>query len=154
MTASGGVAQDTSRPNFFNDSGMFFWYHCRMSHAAPQNQTQPNGTNVPIIAEHIEVTPGVCGGKPRIAGHRIRVQDIVLSHQRTGLTPDEIVSAFPTITLSDVYAALAYYHDYRAEIDADIQEADQFDAQLRTQGPSILEKIAARSAKNNSLPPG
>ncbi|MEO0014001.1 MAG: hypothetical protein RLZZ535_2390 [Cyanobacteriota bacterium] len=31
-----------------------------------------------IILEHIEITPGVCGGKPRIAGHRIRVQDIVI----------------------------------------------------------------------------
>jgi uncharacterized protein (DUF433 family) len=125
-----------------------------MNQATPQNQTQPNGTNIPLIAEHIEVTPGVCGGKPRIAGHRIRVQDIVLSHQRAGMTPDEIVSAFPTITLSDVYAALAYYHDCRAEIDADIREADLFDAQLQMQGPSILEKIAARNAKNNSFPPG
>ena len=125
-----------------------------MSHATQQNQTQPNGANVPVIAEHIEVTSGVCAGKPRIAGHRIRVQDIVLSYQRAGMTPDEIVSAFPTIMLSDVYAALAYYHDHRTEIDADIQEADQFDAQLRTQGPSILEKVAARYAKNNSLPPG
>jgi uncharacterized protein (DUF433 family) len=32
-----------------------------------------------VIKEHIEVTPGVCGGKPHIAGHRIRVQDIVIS---------------------------------------------------------------------------
>ena len=30
------------------------------------------------IKPHIEITPGVCGGKPRIAGHRIRVQDIVV----------------------------------------------------------------------------
>jgi uncharacterized protein (DUF433 family) len=109
---------------------------------------------VPVISEHIEVTPGVCGGKPRIAGHRIRVEDIVLSHQRIGMSPDEIVSAYPTITLSDVYAALAYYHDHQAEIDSHIREADQFDAELRKQGPSILEKIAARNAKNNSLPPG
>src|SRR5690349_4996666 len=83
------------------------------------DQHQPNGTTAPVIAEHIEVSVGVCGGKPRIAGHRISVQDIVLSHQRAGMSPDEIVSAFPTITLSDVYAALAYYHDHRGQIDAD-----------------------------------
>ncbi len=109
---------------------------------------------MPVISEHIEVTPGVCGGKPRIAGHRIRVEDIVLSHQRIGMSPDEIVSAYPTITLADVYAALAYYHDHQSEIDAHIRETDEFDAELRKQGPSILEKIAARNAKNNSLPPG
>lgn len=107
-----------------------------------------------VTAVHIEVTPDACGGKPRIAGHRIRVQDIVLAHQRQGMSPDEIVSAYPTITLADVYAALSYYHDHQAEIDADIREADAFDAQLQKNGPSILEKIAARNAKNNSLPSG
>ena len=125
-----------------------------MGKTTERQQTDPHGAHAPVITEHIEVTPGTCGGKPRIAGHRIRVQDILLWHQRAGMTPDEIVSAFPTITLSDVYAALAYYHDHQAEIDADIQEADQFDAKLQTQGPSILEKMAARNAKNNSLPPG
>lgn len=30
---------------------------------------------VKVISEHIEITPGVCGGKPRIAGHRIQVED-------------------------------------------------------------------------------
>jgi uncharacterized protein (DUF433 family) len=125
-----------------------------MNQVSPHSQTQPNGANVPVSAEHIEVTAGVCSGKPRIAGHRIRVQDIVLSHQRAGMTPDEIVTAFPTITLSDVYAALAYYHDHRAQIDADIKETDQFDVQLQMKEPSILEKIAARNAKNDSLPSG
>ncbi|MCA2702552.1 MAG: DUF433 domain-containing protein [Microcystis sp. M179S2] len=28
-----------------------------------------------VFTQHIEVTPGVCGGKPRIAGHRIKVRD-------------------------------------------------------------------------------
>jgi uncharacterized protein (DUF433 family) len=64
---------------------------------------------LPVIAEHIEITPGTCGGKPRIAGHRIKVQDIVIWHERMGMSPDEIVSNYPSITLSDVYAALAYY---------------------------------------------
>ncbi|MEM1173016.1 MAG: DUF433 domain-containing protein, partial [Cyanobacteria bacterium P01_H01_bin.35] len=57
------------------------------------------------ITEHIEITPGICGGKPRIAGHRIRVEDIVICHEKMGLSPDEIVSQYPSITLADVYAA-------------------------------------------------
>jgi uncharacterized protein (DUF433 family) len=69
-----------------------------------------------VISEHIEITRGVCGGKPRIAGHRIKVQDVVIWHERLGLSPDEIVSQYPTITLADVYAALAYYHDHLQEI--------------------------------------
>jgi uncharacterized protein (DUF433 family) len=35
------------------------------------------------------------------------------------MSPDEIVSAYPTLTLSDVHAALAYYHDHRADIKSD-----------------------------------
>ena len=54
------------------------------------------------IKSHIEITPGVCGGKPRIAGHRIRVQDIVIMHDRMGKDPYEIVNDYPSITLADV----------------------------------------------------
>jgi uncharacterized protein (DUF433 family) len=61
-----------------------------------------------LLVKHIEKTPGVCGGRACIAGHRIRVQDIVVWHERRGYSPDEIVDLFPGITLADVYAALAY----------------------------------------------
>ncbi|SPF54834.1 hypothetical protein SBA4_670007 [Candidatus Sulfopaludibacter sp. SbA4] len=44
----------------------------------------------------ISRTPGVCGGKACIAGHRVRVLDIVVWHEHQGLTPDEIVSHVPT----------------------------------------------------------
>jgi uncharacterized protein (DUF433 family) len=36
------------------------------------------------MPDHIEVTPGVRGGKPRIAGTRITVADVVLLHRRMG----------------------------------------------------------------------
>ena len=38
------------------------------------NNSLDNTMSVNVIKEHIEITPGICGGKPRIAGHRIRVQ--------------------------------------------------------------------------------
>jgi uncharacterized protein (DUF433 family) len=74
---------------------------------------------------HIEITPGTCAGKPRIAGHRIRVQDIVLWTE-DGESADEIVADFPQLSLADVYAALAYYHDHREKIDNDIREDERF----------------------------
>ena len=70
----------------------------------------------PPRTEHIVSTPGVCGGKPRIADSRIRVQDIVVWHEAWGLSPEEIVTDFPQLTLAQVHAALAYYHDHRDEI--------------------------------------
>ena len=67
--------------------------------------------------EHIVKTPGICGGRACIAGHRIRVLDIVVWNQMRGYSPDEVVAMFPGISLADVYAALAYYFDNRSEID-------------------------------------
>ena len=94
-----------------------------------------------VLTQHIEVTPGVCGGKPRIAGHRIKVQDIVIWHERMAMSPDEIVYNYPTITLADVYAALAYYHDHREEIRQDIESSQSFAKRLQGDKTSLVEKL-------------
>ena len=54
--------------------------------------TTTTETRPRVSTEHIEITPGVCGGKPRIAGHRIRVQDIYVWHELQGQTAEEIVT--------------------------------------------------------------
>lgn len=107
------------------------------------------------IADHIEITPGICGGKPRIAGHRIRVQDVVIWHERMGLSPDEIVSQYPGITLADVYAALAYYHDHLQEIRQQIAEDDALVAHMHANTPSLVQqKLQNQNARNSSISPG
>ena len=108
---------------------------------------------IPSITEHIVITPGTCGGKPRIAGHRIKVQHIAIAHDRGGLTPEEIVAQYDGITLADVYAALAYYHDHRAEIDADIQRGDHLYEELKKKQPSIVEKAQQRLAEKDASNP-
>jgi len=95
---------------------------------------------VAVISEHIEITPGVCGGKPRIAGHRIRVQDVVIWHEYKGMSPDEIVSRYPTITLSDVYAALAYYHDHIEDIQQQMREGENLVRELQAKTPSKVQQ--------------
>ena len=94
-----------------------------------------------VISEHIEITPNICGGKPRITGHRIKVQDIVIWHERMGMSPDEIIYHHPTITLADVYAALAYYHDHKEEIRGEIESGEAFANKLQGIQPSLTEKI-------------
>jgi uncharacterized protein (DUF433 family) len=96
-----------------------------------------------VLTQHIEMTPGVLGGKPRIAGHRIRVSDIVVWHEKRGLSPDEIVALYPTITLSDVHAALAYYFDHREEIEAEFQRESDLASAIKVHFPSKLrEKLS------------
>ena len=89
----------------------------------------PSSASVAVDA-HIEITPGICGGKPRIAGHRIRVQDIVLWTEE-GRSADEIVADFPQLSLGDVYAALTYYHDHRQQIDPEIRDDHAFFARVK-----------------------
>ena len=90
---------------------------------------------------HIEISPGIAGGKPRISGHRITVQNIAIWHERLGMTADEIASEYD-LTLADVHAALAYYFDHREEIDKSIMEGNAFIEALRGQTSSkIREKI-------------
>lgn len=86
------------------------------------------------LDERIEATPGVCGGRPRIAGHRIRVQDIAAWHELQGMTPDEIVGGYPQLTLTDVHAALAYYFAHREQIEADIRADAELIERLRQTG--------------------
>ena len=89
--------------------------------------------------KHIEITPGVCGGKPRIAGHRIRVQDIAIWHEMMGMSADEIIYHHPSITLADVYAALSYYYDNLVEIRQNIRDSETFAQKLAAESPSILQ---------------
>ena len=105
----------------------------------------------------IVTTLGVRGGKPRIDGHRITVGDVAVWHERMGMSPDEIVFNYPGITLSDVYAALAYYFENRDRIDADLLEGEKQVESLRAGQPSIFEKARLKmvaDAQDDSLPPG
>lgn len=124
------------------------------------NATAPETTSpetvVPVIAEYIAVKPGFCGGKPHINGHRIKVQHIAVWHDRMGMTPEEIVVTYPSLSLPAVFAALAYYHSHRVEIDADIEADERFVADMKAQAGSskLQEKLAALYGKDNPLPPG
>lgn len=91
------------------------------------------------LDQHIEITPGICGGKPRIAGHRISVHNIAIWHERMGKSADEIAAEYE-LTLADVYAALAYYFDHRAEIDQSIDEGNAFADALRQRTPSKVSQ--------------
>lgn len=89
--------------------------------------------------EHRATRTGIT--KSYIAGTRISLSDIYVHHVLQGESADQIVAAFPHLTLSQVFAALAYCFDHLPEIRAALQaEADQV-AKLRAQlGPGPLAK--------------
>jgi uncharacterized protein (DUF433 family) len=95
--------------------------------------------SVQVIERHIEITPGVVGGKPRIAGHRITVQNIAIWHEHMGQSIDEICDEYD-LSLAEAHAALSYYFDHREEIEQSIKEDAAFVAALRQQTPSPLQE--------------
>jgi uncharacterized protein (DUF433 family) len=105
-----------------------------------------------IEAAHVESVPEKCGGKPCISGTRIRVQDIYVWHELQGQSPEEIVTDFKQLTLADVYAALAYYHDHREEIESEVQSERLAAEQAKLNHPSkLLQKLTGQHADADSL---
>lgn len=97
-----------------------------------------------VITDRITRTPGVCGGKACIEGHRIRVMDIAIMYENQGMSANEIVEQYPSITLGDVHAALAYYYDNIEEIREDIRRNNEVAEMYRSQFPSKLkEKLSS-----------
>jgi uncharacterized protein (DUF433 family) len=106
---------------------------------ARESQMSPEGGPMEsTVVKHIEKTPGICGGRACIAGHRIRVQDIVVWHEKRGYSPDEIVDMFPGISLADVYAALTYYFDNRQEIEVEFRKSDEWAEWVKENIPSKI----------------
>ncbi len=69
-------------------------------------------------------TPDICGGDLRIDGTRITVKQIVVWYKQ-GYTAEEIADDHKRLTLAQVYAALAYYHANRAEVEAELAEEER-----------------------------
>ncbi len=84
------------------------------------------------------------GGKPCIAGHRIRVMDIYIWHELDGQSADEIVADFPQLSHADVYSALAYFWENREAVLKDIERQDELVAKLQVGHVSkVAEKLKA-----------
>ena len=80
-------------------------------------------------------SPDVCGGRLRIEGTRITVNQIVTLY-KGGSGAEEIADRYPQLTMAHIYAALAYYHANREEIEADLG-AEQKEADTQAKNGSL-----------------
>ena len=60
-----------------------------------------------LVADRISANPEICGGRPCIAGTRMRVTDIV-GMIAEGATVDEILAEFDYVSREDIQAALRF----------------------------------------------
>jgi uncharacterized protein (DUF433 family) len=87
-------------------------------------------TNVDI-GTFIVSSPEIRGGRPRIAGTGVTVQRVV-GWYKLGLTPEDIADEIEHLSLAQVYAALAYYHANRDEIETAIASDTEEAADLES----------------------
>ena len=79
-----------------------------------------------------------------VTGTRVSLDSIVYAFLE-GLAPESIVDNFPTLTLEEVYGAIAYYLGRRTEIDAYLRQAeaefDEFCRQARAAHPLLHQRL-------------
>lgn len=74
------------------------------------------------MIEHPYVTAlsHILGGEPVLRGTRTPVRAVV-ELWKFGTTPEDILTHFPHLTLAQVFDALSYYQDHKAEVETAIQ---------------------------------
>lgn len=72
----------------------------------------------------IVTNPKIRRGRPHIAGTTVTVSDVAIAHIYHHQDADGIASWY-ALSLPQVYAALSYYYDHKAEIDGQIRDQIQ-----------------------------
>lgn len=92
---------------------------------------------------HVERREGVCGGAPVVKGTRIPIW-ILASYWRSGVSPDELLTYYPHLTIAQIFGALSYYADHQPDIDVQIAANRVTDAKIH---PLIREARQQRKLR-------
>jgi uncharacterized protein (DUF433 family) len=93
-------------------------------------------------------------GVIRVGGTRVTL-DLIVKYHRQGHSAESIASKFPTLRLSDVYAAMAFYLANSDAVDREIefgkQQADEWRAKLAPFAPTPerIERLLAKRPPNS-----
>jgi uncharacterized protein (DUF433 family) len=77
-----------------------------------------------------------------IKGTRVALDSIIYKY-REGRSPESIQDSFPVLSLSQVYAAIAYYLDHQAKLDADLAHNEANEAYFSAELARLFPKGAA-----------
>jgi uncharacterized protein (DUF433 family) len=82
-------------------------------------------------------------GAVRVVGTRIKL-DVVVREFDAGASAEDLVLRFPTLTLSDTYAVLAFVLRERAAVDAYLAEREAREATSLANVPGTMTRIRDR----------
>ncbi|SRR5579883_3332009 len=90
------------------------------------------------------------GGAFRVGKTRVSL-DLVVEEYENGMTPEDMVRAYDTLKLADVYAVIAYYLRHRDQVQAYMkrreERAQALRAKIESERPRITrEELLARKA--------
>ena len=91
-------------------------------------------------------------GVVRVGGTRVTL-DVIVHAFDAGASPEEIVQSFPTLTLPDAYATIAYLLRHREEVDAYLAdqaaEAEAIRREIEERYPTaeLRQRLRARQAR-------
>jgi uncharacterized protein (DUF433 family) len=109
-----------------------------------------NGANE--LALHAEAPPLRTddGDVIRVGNSRVSL-DVVIEQYENGMTPEDIVRGYDSLTLADVHAVIAYYLRHRADVrsylDRRMQEAESLRDRIEANHPRVTKEklLACRS---------
>jgi uncharacterized protein (DUF433 family) len=98
------------------------------------------------------------GGGFRVGTSRVSL-DLIVEQYENGMTPEDMVRAYDTLVLADVYAVIAYYLRHKGAVSAHLKrrekEADALRAKIEAERPRVTRKelLARRRVKEKANAP-
>ncbi len=90
-------------------------------------------------------------GVPWITGANTKVVEVALDKMAHDSSPEEMHEQYPHLSLAQIHAALSYYYEHQAEVDADIERRDRYVEDLRAQqkNPLTRKELESRMRARN-----
>jgi uncharacterized protein (DUF433 family) len=104
----------------------------------------------PVALEYIEVDER---GVAKLIGHRIKVMHLVATMRCNKLSVEQLLDQFPDVNPAFIYAALAYYHEHKAEVEAHLEASERFADEMRQKYPNKVTR-AELEARWRKMYPG
>jgi uncharacterized protein (DUF433 family) len=87
-------------------------------------------------------------GAAHIQGTTMKVHELVLEREAYGWSPEELQFQHPYLTLAQIHAALAYYHDHaeslRQEIKRRMLDVEATRTAVEDQASPLRERLRAK----------
>jgi uncharacterized protein (DUF433 family) len=82
-------------------------------------------------------------GVIRVAGTRVTLDTVILTF-KAGVSAEEIVDRYPSLTLADVYAVIGYYLRHRNEIETYLEAREREEEDVRRQNEARFDSKGVR----------